>query len=121
VIGSNSCAAAVAWLLKLSFSVCLLLSIIRYVLNINSFYQTRCLNVTDNVQTGHVLLSGVLASKVEYKRSALEGETSRHLVHSVTTASFQVYQFKNVTSLQLVDSCLPAGTVVTRVHQWFLS
>jgi hypothetical protein len=111
----------VAWLLKLSFSVCLLLSIILYVLNIISFHEARCLNVTDNVQTGHVLLSGVLASKVEYKRSALEGETSRRLVHSVSTATLPVFQFKNVTSLQLVDSCLPAGAVVTRVHQWFLS
>jgi hypothetical protein len=77
--------------------------------------------LTDNVQTGRELLSGVLASKVGYKRSALEGEKSRRLVHSVTTAALQVYQFKNIKSLQLLDSCLPAGAVFTRVHEWFLS
>jgi len=84
---------------KTVFSVCLLLSIIHRVLNIISFDEARCLNVADNVQTGHELLSGVLASKVEYKRSALEGEMSRRLVHSVTTAALQVYQFKNIKSL----------------------
>ena len=60
-----------------------------------------------------MLRSGVLPSKVGYKRSALEGETSRRLVHSVTIAALQMYQFKHSKPLQLLDYRLPAGAVVS--------